>query len=65
MQTTVLIIQGRRHNYQSGGGLVVMVREVRENVLPYCIQNRKIYIRISIMLLNISVLVHFLAVQLS
>ena len=57
--------QGRRHNYQSGGGLGSNGARSTRNFLLYCIQNLKICIKISILLLNISVLVHFLAMQLS
>ena len=45
-----------------GGEVVIMVRKACENLLPYYIQNLKICIKISILLLNI---VHFLAMQLS
>ena len=56
----ILTIQG---NYQSGGwggvGLVIMARKVRENFLPYCIQNLKICIKISTLLLYNSMMMHF------
>ena len=32
-------IQGRRHNFQSGGGFVTIVREAHENFWSYCIHN--------------------------
>ena len=46
------------------GGLVLMARKERENFLPYYIQNLKICIKTSILLLNIAMFVHFLAMQL-
>ena len=47
-----------------GGGLVIMAREAREKVLPYYIQNLKRCIKISILLLNTAMFVHFLPMQL-
>ena len=58
----LMVMKGVDTIIKVGGGLVVMAREARGNFLPYCIQN---LFKISILLLNISALVHFLAMQLS
>ena len=56
-------LQGHRHNHHSGGvGKNGM--QSAQKFLPYYIKNLKICIKISILLLNISMIVHFLAMQL-
>ena len=51
--------QGHRHNYVSGGLGSNGTQSARKFFLPYYIRNLKVYIKISILRLNISVLVHF------